>query len=179
MAFTFAEMLNYATEAFGPLGFNAVKTWSAYNKRFFGNTLRPIPLIITQAQPFGRRAAFCSFSRSSAGKELGRTITLNAPSDHNVLVADRGTLLHEMIHQFLFERGADPTHTGWRHEIMRLDHMLTGEQIWAGPSRTMRIEGKVVRRNMGHEDGRVSLSQGEIARWPHCRPGIELGALGS
>jgi hypothetical protein len=37
--------------------------------------LKPIPLVITHTQPFGRRLAFCSMS-----KDEGRAITLNVPT---------------------------------------------------------------------------------------------------
>ena len=37
--------------------------------------LKPIPLLITHTQPFGRRLAFCSMSN-----DKGRTITLNVPT---------------------------------------------------------------------------------------------------
>jgi hypothetical protein len=74
--------------------------------------------VITHTQPFGKRLAFCSYSSSTSG----RTITLNVPSQHKSLLADNNTLVHEMVHQFLFERGEDGTHSsaGWRREIMRL-----------------------------------------------------------
>ena len=35
----------------------------------------------------------------------GRTITLNVPTMFTDLIADSGTLLHEMVHQYLNERG--------------------------------------------------------------------------
>ena len=62
--------------------------------------LKPIPLVITHTQPFGRRLAFCSMSNDE-----GRTITLNVPTMFTDLIADSGTLLHEMVHQYLNERG--------------------------------------------------------------------------
>jgi hypothetical protein len=94
-------------------------------------------------------------------------------------VADNDTLLHEMIHQALFERGTDPAHAsaGWRNEIMRLHQLITGSQIWAGRSITKRIDGRVVRINEPRSDGTVSMTQGSIARWPHSA-GIDLGRLG-
>jgi hypothetical protein len=121
-------MLKCAGEAWGEIGISAVRKWIAYNDLYFGGVLRPIPLIITQAQPFGRRLAFCSYGRS------GRTITINLPHQHHFLVGDNGTLLHEMVHQFLFERGEYPSHDGegWRREIMRLNKAISGADIWAG-----------------------------------------------
>jgi len=38
-------------------------------------------------------------------KDEGRTITLNVPTMFTDLIADSGTLLHEMVHQYLNARG--------------------------------------------------------------------------
>jgi len=48
-------------------------------------------------------------------------------------MADSGTLLHEMVHQYLNERGEPAGHDseGWRREIMRLHELVTGKKIWA------------------------------------------------
>ena len=56
------------------------------------------------------------------------------------LRADSGTLLHEMVHQYLNERGEPAGHDseGWRREIMRLHELVTGKKIWAGASITKR-----------------------------------------
>jgi hypothetical protein len=176
MGFDYDDMLKFATEAWGPLGAQTVRVWALYNKRFFAGVLKPVPLVITNAQPFGKRLAFCSYN--VAGN--GRTITVNVPKVHSHLLADNSTLLHEMIHQYLAERGEDPQHSSeaWRREIMRLHHVLTGTEIWAGKSRSARRGGRVVRENQPHPDGRASLAQGDIARWPYSL-GIGLGALGS
>jgi hypothetical protein len=176
--FTFDDMMKFATEAWGPLGTGTALMWATYNDRYFGGALNPIPLVITHTQPFGRSLAFCSYHPE--GK--GRTITVNVPKNHKRLLADNGTLLHEMIHQYLFERGELAGHesAGWRREIMRLNHILTGMEIWAGASKVVRRDKKVVRINMPHpESGHASLVQGDIARWPHSVPGIRLGQLGS
>jgi hypothetical protein len=181
MTFTFDDMLKFATEAWGPLGSNAVDKWSEFNDRFFEGKLRPIPLVISNTQPFGKRLAFCSYGTA-------RTITLNVPKNHRYLLADNSVLLHEMVHQVLVERGVDAAHSGhgWRQEIMRLHRVLTGEDIWAGRSVTARqkqehggkVISKVVRLNVANPDtGASSLRQGEIARWPHSC-GICLGKLG-
>ena len=177
MAFTIDDMRKCATEAWGPLGSNAVERWQEFNQLYFANQLRPIPLVITNAQPFGKRLAFCSWG-------CGRTITLNVPKLHKRLLADNGVLLHEMCHQCLYERDEDPAHTsaGWRNEIMRLHEQITGHTIWAGRSTTARRKigdvSKVVRINKPNaETGQLSLRQGEIARWPHSC-GVSLGELG-
>jgi hypothetical protein len=173
--FTQDDMDRFATEAWGPLGGAIVAQWAAFNRRYFAGRLRPVPLVLTNAQPFGKRLAFCSYSPAG----FGRTITLNVPKDHDVLLADNNALLHEMIHQLLNERGEPAGHdsAGWRREIMRLHSELTGRAIWAGRSRVIRENGKVVRRNALSETGEPSLTQMQIACWP-AGTGIALGALG-
>jgi hypothetical protein len=139
---------------------------------------RPIPLIVSQTLPFERRIGQCSHNPKSWE---GRAITLNLPACGGQLIADNGTLLHEMLHQYLFERGEDPAHAGepWRREIMRLTKLITGKTIWAGPSKTVRQNGKAIRINAPHpETKEVSLPQAIIARWPHNALGINLGFLG-
>lgn len=182
--FTLRDMERFAAEAWGPLGAAVVAKWAEFNRLYFGGKLRPIPLVLTQTQPFGKRVAFCSYSGPAAG---GRTITLNVPKDHNHLLADNDTLLHEMVHQCLNERGAPAGHDseGWRREIMRLNKLIAGREIWAGRSTTKRVEGedgklsKVVRLNLPcPEHGRTSLTQMEIATWPHSCGGLGLGRLG-
>jgi hypothetical protein len=138
---TFDDMLRFATEAWGALGTNTVHMWAAYNERYFDGALHPVPLVITNTLPFGNRLGFCSHDPDASG----RTIRLNVPAVHQSLLADNSVLLHEMIHQFLFERGELPGHdsAGWRREIMRLHQLLTGEEIWAGASKLVRRDGKV------------------------------------
>jgi hypothetical protein len=177
--FSVEDMRRFAGEAWGPLGVNVVKQWCRFNTVYFDNTLRPVPLVITNTQPFGNRLAFCSYNPNTTG----RTITLNVPGNHKQLLADNNTLLHEMVHQFLFEHGEAAGHAsaGWRREIMRLNKLITGKEIWAGQSKTVRQEiagvKKVVRINIPNAAGEKSLSQIQIARWPHDGD-IHLGKLG-
>ena len=175
--FTIEDMRRFAGEAWGPLGASIVDRWCEFNASYFANALRPVPLVITHTQPFGKRLAFCSYNPDTSG----RTITLNVPTQHNHLLADNSTLLHEMVHQFLFERGEDAAHrsAGWRREIMRLNKLITGVEIWAGPSVVRRIAGKAMRINAPNpQTGEPSLTQRVIARWPHDKVGINLGILG-
>ena len=88
--------------------------------------------------------------------------------------------------QLLYMRGEPAGHDsdGSRREIMRLNKLITGKEIWAGRSMTKRIASadsklsKVIRLNASHDDGRASLGQAEIARWPHEGSCIDLGRLG-
>src|SRR5215467_5851172 len=125
--FTLADMERFAGEAWGELGLAIVEQWRHFNERYFGGELRPVPVVITNAQPFGKRLAFCSYNGTD---RAGRTITLNVPKNHRHLLADNNALLHEMIHQLLFERGEPAGHDseGWRREIMRLNKLITSRE---------------------------------------------------
>jgi hypothetical protein len=125
--FTIEDMRRFAGEAWGPLGVSIVEKWRAFNAAYFDGALRPVPLVVTNTQPFGKRLAFCSYNPDTRG----RTITLNVPKAHRTLLADNGVLLHEMIHQFLFERGEYASHNGagWRREIMRLTKQIAGRDL--------------------------------------------------
>ena len=180
--FTVEDMRRFAGEAWGQLGIKVVERRCEFNATYFNGALRPVPLVITNTQPFGKRLGFCSYDSDRSG----RTITLNVPSQKHSgrryeLLADNCSLLQEMIHQFLFERGEDPAHLsqGWRREIMRLNKQITGEEIWAGRSMTVRRDKRVIRINAPHpETKEPSLPQAVIARWPHDGLGIDLGHLG-
>jgi hypothetical protein len=176
--FTFEDMERFAGEAWGEVGIGVVEKWTDFNETYFDRKLKPIPIIITRPQPFGRAIGKCGGGKGE--RSWGRLIQLNLPAAHNFLVADYSTLLHEMIHQCLQERGEASGHgsEGWRREIMRLNKMITGNEIWAGRSKTMRRDKQVVRINEPHPDGRQSLTQKQIARWPHDGCGIDLGRLG-
>jgi len=117
MPFSFEDMERFAAEAWGELGTKTVHKWAEFNARYFAGALRPVPLVLSHTQPFGRLLAFCSYG---TGIKSGRTITLNVPKHHTVLVADNGVLLHEMIHQYLFERGEALTPHQKKHGAMTL-----------------------------------------------------------
>jgi len=59
---------------------------------------------------------------------------------------------------------------------MRLHELVTGKKIWAGASITKRQDGRVVRINAPSPTGKASLTQRQIARWPHAVRGLALGA---
>jgi hypothetical protein len=171
--FTVEDMRRFAGEAWGPLGIKVVERWCEFNITYFDGVLRPVPLVITNTQPFGKRLAFCSYNPDSTG----RTITLNVPKAHKSLLADNDTLLHEMVHQFLFERGEDAAHDGqpWRREIMRLTKQITGREIWAGRSMTVRRDKRVIRINVPHPKTKEpSLHYSAVLT---AQPGTEKGSL--
>jgi hypothetical protein len=176
------DMEHFASRAWGELGIGIVKRWAEFNERYFAGKLHPIPIIITPTLPFGGRIADC-WSDIEPGRGL---IRLNVPRKGRRLVADNNSLLHEMIHQRLFEAGEDASHAseGWRREIMRLQEAMTGKPAWAGRQTTKRMPGpdgkltKIVLINKPKADGTPSLTQEQIARWPSGGTGISLGRLG-
>jgi len=60
---------------------------------------------------------------------------------------------------------------------MRLHELVTGKKIWAGASITTRQDGRVVRINAPSPTGKASLTQRQIARWPHAVRGLHWGPL--
>jgi hypothetical protein len=181
--FSADDMERFVLEAWGKRGRGIVERWRFYNDQYFGGALRPIPIVITNTLPFGRILAFCAYS--GAGNDFGRRIVLNVPRDHDRLVADNGVLLHEMIHQFLQERGEDASHkeAPWRRELMRLHQALTGKTIWAGHRTSKRVRGRdgsrvSVKLQAPGPESEPSLTQLQIACWP-CGHGIDLDRLGA
>jgi hypothetical protein len=172
--FTFADMQKALKVGWGPLGVAVAGCWRAYNAEYFGGRLKPLPIYLTQTSPYGHWIGVTCYA------EAVTHIALTVPSIGRVLVADRGTLLHEMVHQFLYESGENPNHNGepWRREVMRLHQRLTGTEVWAGAPTVAKVNGRHSRRlNRPHpETGVASLTQGAIARWPHSVD-IDLGSL--
>src|SRR5262245_20398126 len=121
--YTFAMMRWTLEEGWGDLGSRVAECWRDYNSLYFGGRLRPLPISLTPTMPYGRCIAY-----TAAGGPV-RHIALSAPAVGTVLVAERETLLHEMVHQRLSEEGRDPHHDGqpWCDEIMRIHHLLTGQ----------------------------------------------------
>ena len=170
---TNAEMKTFLTLGWGSFGARIYRTRCAYNARYFAGRLKPLPIVPTPTLPFGHCVGLTS------GGGIARHILLAAPKDHDVLVGDKGVLLHEMIHQHLFETGQDVRHAGqpWCDCVMRLNKRIARKAIFASPTTVRKIDGRSVRLNPAcAATGRASLSQQEIARWPHST-GIELGAL--
>lgn len=169
------EMKTFLTLGWGKFGARIHAAWCKYNDLYFNNTLKPLPIVPTAILPYGHCVAYTRGSRGVANH-----IMLAAPKQGEVLVADKGVLLHEMIHQHLFETGKDPSHAGkpWCDCIVRLNKQIGRKAIHAAPDKF----GKDADRRsfrfkpVCEATGLASLSQQDIARWPHS-VGIKLGAL--
>ena len=100
------DMRRFAGEAWGPLGVRIVEQWCEFNATYFDGALRPVPLVITSTRSHMEDDSSGILLVQSREEWPAQTITLNIPQFKKVLLADNNTLLHEMVHQFCFERGA-------------------------------------------------------------------------
>jgi hypothetical protein len=179
-AISFAEMKTFLSIGWGERGEVVAETWRVFNKRHFKNALEPIPIILVSTSPFGTWGG-CTLC--NVAERRAHLIQLTMPSKGKALRSDRGTLLHEMLHQHLTEQGEDPGHNkqAWRDGIMRLHFDITGERIWAAKQTVGKVrEGEgSYRRSIRQqkpcpETGLPSLGQMAIATWPHS-VGLKLG----
>lgn len=179
---TFGEMKRFLAIGWGARGGRVADAWRALNREHFKGKLEPIPIILVNTSPYGRwlGCTYCNVKRRRA-----HLIQLTMPTQEMLLVADRGTLLHEMLHQEITEQGLSPKHehAPWCHGIMRLHQAITGERIWAAPETVAKLatdaDGKrrSVRKQLPEPStGTASLDRAAIAGWPHSL-GLDLGAL--
>jgi hypothetical protein len=173
-AISFADMKTFLAIGWGDLGVNVAEAWRALNKKHFGNALEPIPIILVNTSPYGRwlGCTFCNVKRKRA-----HLIQLTVPRAHDVLLADHGILLHEMLHQHLTEQGDSPKHSSaaWCEGVMRLHFEVTGKRIWCAPETVAKatdrdpVTGKRRSIRVQSRDpatGKPSLDQDVIATWP-------------
>jgi hypothetical protein len=171
--FTFDIMKLGLVTGWGALGARTADTWAEFNQTYFAGQLKPLPIFFTQVSPYGHWLGLCSCSSES------RTICLCRPRETTQLRADKGVLLHEMIHQHLTERGESPAHKDqpWRDEIARLTLQITGKLIVASAQKVTKIRQQDgTRKSVRVQADEASLGQKQIARWPHSI-GLELGEL--
>jgi hypothetical protein len=168
-------MQTFLNHGWGEFGEEIFQTWAEYNDRFFKGKLKPIAIVPTPLLPYGHCVGLT---------EGTKNMMLAAPSTHHKkeLRADRGTLLHEMIHQYLFENGHDAKHAGkpWCDCVMLLHKTVTGDALFCAPDKVGKLKGtnKSYRfKPTCEETGVESLPQKDIARWPHS-VGLKLGAFG-
>lgn len=180
---SFPDMRRFLEIGWGGLGLRVASTWADYNERYFNGKLEPIPILLVSTSPYGHwlGCTYCAHLRRRA-----HLIQLTWPTQGKVLIADKGVLLHEMIHQGLAENGQSPKHEAepWCGEIMRIHEAITGRRIWATPDRVVKLPmdkttGKRKSARIQDDDpvtGAPSLGRMEIATWPHS-VGLRLGTL--
>lgn len=181
---TFAEMKTFLSIGLGELGEAVADSWLSLNKLHFSNRLEPLPIILVSTSAYGRWVG-CTYC--DAGTRRAHLIQLAMPRQTKSLVADRGVLLHEMIHQHLAEQGKSPKHEHepWCEEIMRLHRAITGKGIYAAPEvviKTKEVDPraqkpKSIRLPRRHPiTGLPSIDRMTIATWPHSL-GLDLGSF--
>ena len=163
---SYGEMEAMLNRAFGERGIETARAWQAYNTSYFDSRLEPVPIFHVAATPDSRWWGLCTGSwnqRRVANIQIGK-----AAGD-----GWRETLLHEMVHQALFEAGLVPGHDGepWRNEIMRISRDHFGVEFWAGAYTVAKIRREPGRRisirvNKSGPAGEASLPQSDIAHWP-------------
>lgn len=177
---TYKEMEKFLYIAWGPLGKKVAETWRDYNKIYFNNTLKPIPIILVNVSPYGH---WCGCTSCNVNTKTAHLIQLAMPSKTDILTADKGVLLHEMLHQSLTEQGDNPSHNGtpWCKGIMNLHQKITKKSLWASPSKVGKvkdIETGERKSKRFHEvcpdTGKESIPMKAIATWPHS-VGLKLG----
>ena len=127
---------------------------------------------------------WCSGNRyCNTGRRRAHLIQLTMPRQENVLIADRGVLLHEMLHQHLTENGESPKHehAPWCEGIMRLHYDLTGKRVWAAPEMAVKKNNPETGKRKSYrvprphpQTGELSIDHLAIATWPHSL-GLQLG----
>ena len=153
----------------GQEGEQLADLWVAFNKLGWGGKLQPAPITFPATLPYGHaigQAHYGEDGRDFIDLQYGLSMQMKVD-----------VLLHEMVHQYLFQTNQNPRHNAipWCREIMRLSVLFWGKEIWAAPSTV----GKVV---VGHKDGKQvrqsarrqpasptgipSASMEDIKRWP-------------
>jgi hypothetical protein len=163
------QMRIFLQYGWGEVGTNVFRSWEGFNERFFEDKLRPAPIVLIATSPYGHWVG-CTHGISRQRRVA--FVSLTAPYNEK-LASDRGVLLHEMVHAWLFQRGENPAHEAapWCREITRLSALLGRPEIKAAPEKVKRVNGAVKRVA---PDG--SIDRMAAARWPHSA-GIELGSL--
>jgi hypothetical protein len=158
------EMLQLMGWTWGEKGVILAKLWRAFRDKHFG-ALQPLPIWLPPTFPYGYCIGLFTANpnRESLSIQIKYGLTLQEKAD---------TLLHEMIHQELSERGDVAKHnaTPWCSEIMRLGKEIWNYEFWASPALPKSIEGPkgrtTVRVQKDSETGERSISRKSIASFP-------------
>jgi hypothetical protein len=162
-------------DMFGDAGAWAYDEWHHHNTAYFDGRLA-YGWILWGLTPHGHRLGETQLVNGTGRITLHPSLV--APSSShpwnraarlwNTRTAS-DVLLHEMIHQALYQRGDDSEHNGrpWCDEIERLSPIVLGRTVKAEPVNPRRITlpdrtSKVVRRAR-----KGFLSRDAIAHWPH------------
>lgn len=163
---TFKQAQQIASCAFGKKGEAITAIWNAYNHEYFRGKLKPVPIIFVPTSPYGH---WIGLSVGTKNKKSALIYLKSGESWDDT----RSVLLHEMIHQCLVERGANPKHESqdWCDEIMRISRNYFGCEFWAGRytvGKERTEDGRRVSRKMNKAgpDGEASIPMKDIVSWP-------------
>lgn len=159
---TFPEMRKMMSWSWGDRGVWAADLWRKFNEAYWGGQLEPVPIWFPQASPYGHWVGLCSGNRQGQTQHI--QLLRGKPDDFLAHV-----LLHEMIHQYLFETGQNPAHNAqpWCEEVMRLTKQIWGKDIWVSPSVPRKVDGKSQRIQKRSPARQESIPLKEISGWPH------------
>lgn len=148
------------------LGLEVLDEWKSLNKILWGNVLKPIPITASNAMTYGRCIGFFSYAGHSEIR-IKSSYLQRVPQDTWGTWKD--ILFHEMIHQYLEERGDDCRHNSvtWCNEIMRLGSLIWDVNFWASPSSPRKINGQSVRIQKRSPSGEESIPMKDISAFPH------------
>lgn len=150
------EMMNICSWAFGDEGELLSKVWQGLNQDWFYGKLNPLPIFITNVFPYGSAIARCFGNPKFS---IAHHIEIKESLDEQKKV---DVLLHEMIHQFLFESNEKSDHNAkpWCREIMRLGKEIWDYEFFASPSVPRKVTVDGVRRSYREQkEGSIELKQ--------------------
>jgi hypothetical protein len=162
-------------DLFSEAGAWAFDTWHEHNRRYFAGALA-YDWIVWGLTPHGHSLGFTAphgqgriTLHPSLVAPKGETVwSMRRRHCNTTLAAD--VLLHEMIHQRLWQRdGAmkvkgDSSHNNaaWCAEVVRLSPLVLGTVVQAAPIWPIRRQGTVSRQaRPGY------LARAQLARWPY------------
>lgn len=161
-----ADLWVASTVFFGKAGQWVQDTWVSHNEAYFGSRLTPLPIL------FGLTPHGGCLGHYSHGKSITlHTSLLRRDSDAWQLTGLLGeryasdVLLHEMVHQRLWEigyRGAESHECAeWCDEITRISPLI-GLDCKAKLIKRKRVDGRQLRiPDAGY------MTQAQISTWPH------------
>lgn len=160
--FSYNDMLKLMRWTNGEEGELITKLWSALNQKHFDNVLKPLPLWFPSAMPYGKVIG------RFTGNPEGQSLSIQIKASEN-FQSKANILLHEMIHQYLFETDQDVKHNAlpFCNQIMRLSKDIWDKTIWASPSVPRKVNGISKRIQKPSSDGSPSIPLADIASWPH------------
>lgn len=147
---------------FGRDGEQLAELWAAFNDRLWGGSLEPVPIWLPRVTTYGRWIGLYSGNHDHRSLSVQVKWQLSPQAQADVL-------LHECVHQALWEQRQCPAHNAWPwcREIVRLTRELWGIDIWAAPSVPRRVAGHSTRVQAAGPGEQVSITRQQIATWPH------------